>query len=183
MGPLTLWWLAASSPRRFFAELEPLTARIPRAGRIAFLSLLTFSLVFTLGVARATGSDAWLPLVFAAFLGALAGFLYLWGFGSIFVQRPGALALRAWEVSGWSWTPAFFTGLSMIAPMLILPTVALPVMVLGVVVWHIAVLRAGLGVFLERSPIRTVTLYTLYIFILPLVLLGVVVWLTASLLG
>lgn len=181
MGLLTLWWMAASSPKRFFERLEPLPTQIPRAGRTAFVSMLALSLSFTVGVARATGSDAWLPFLALALFGAILVFLYFWAFGSIFVQRPGELALRAWEVSGWSWTPALFGSLSMLIPLLLLPTLALPVMLVGVLLWHLAVLRAGLSAFLGRPALRTVTLYALYIFILPLLLLGVVVWLTARL--
>ena len=180
---LRFWWLAAAAPKRFFTELEPQPPQVPRAGRTAFLSLLVLSLCVTVGVARATQSDAWLPLLTAALLGAIGSFLYLWGFGSIFVQRPGELAVRAWEVSGWSWTPALFGSLSMLVPLILLPALALPLLLVGIVIWHLITLRAGLSVFLERPAVRAVTLYALYIFVFPLLLLGVLMWLTARFLG
>jgi hypothetical protein len=144
---------------------------------------MVMSLIVTLGLARATQSDAWLPLLFAAAIGALVTFLYSWAFGSIFVQRPGPLALRAWEVTGWSWTPALFGSLSMLVPLLILPTLALPLTLIGVFVWHLAVLRAGASVFLERPGGRVVLIYALAIYGFPFALLGVLVWLTRSKLG
>ena len=178
---LTLLWLAASSPRRFFEALEPEPVRIVRAGRVAFSSLLVLSLMFIVGVARVTASDAWPPLIAAALVGAVAAFLYAWAFGSIFVQRPGSLDMRAWEVTGWSWAPALFGSLSMLVPLLVLPAVALPLLLVVVILWHCAVLRVGLSVFLGRPAGRIVTLYALFIYALPLALLGLVVWLTGQL--
>lgn len=179
-----LWsrlWAAASTPTQFFGKLEPAPSRIPHAAGYAFASLTVLALACALGVARATASDAVLPLIIFALLVSSGFFLYAWAFGSLFVQRPGTLDLRAWEVTGWSWTPALFGGLSMLVPLLVWPRLALPVTLIGVFVWHLTVLRAGLAVFLERPAWRVVTLYALFIYGLPVVLFGGVIWLASRL--
>lgn len=177
--PFTSLWRAASSPRAFFRWLEPHPPHVARGGGVAYGSLVVLGLVCTLGLARATRSDAPLLLAAVAVVGSSALFLYTWAFGSTFVQRPGALDVRAWEVSGWSWTPALFGSLSMLVPMWVFPVPTLGVTLIGVLVWHLVVLRAGLSVFLERPAYRVVTLYALYLYALPLLLLGVVVWVSA----
>jgi len=179
MGPVSLLWAAASSPRRFFGWLEPQPARILRGGGVAYLSLVAMGLACALGFARATASDAYFPLALFAVLGSSAAFLYVWAFGSAFVQRPGTLDVRAWEISGWSWTPALFGSASMLVPLWIAPVPALVVLLLGVLGWHLIVLRAGLEVFLERPATRVVTLYALFIYALPTLLLGFVTWFSA----
>ena len=173
---LTLLWRAASSPRAFFGWLEPRPTYLLQAGGVACGSLVALSLAAALGFARATASDAYLPLVTFALIGGGAFYLYAWAFGSIFLQRPGALDVRAWEVSGWSWAPALFGGLSMLVPLWVVPAPALVLTLLAVLVWHLAVLQAGLAVFLERPATKVVTLYALFIYALPLLLLAFVIW-------
>lgn len=150
--------------------------RLLQSGGVACGSLAVLSLAAALGFARATASDAYLPLITFTLIGGGAFFLYAWAFGSTFLQRPGALDVRAWEVSGWSWTPALFGGLSMLVPLWVVPVPALVLTLLAVLVWHLAVLQAGLSVFLERPANTVVTLYALFIYVLPLLLLGFVVW-------
>jgi hypothetical protein len=150
--------------------------RLFRGAGVACGSLMVLSLAAALGFARATASDAYLPLVTFALIGGGAFFLYAWAFGSTFLQRPGALDVRAWEVSGWSWTPALFGGLSMLVPLWVAPAPALAVTLPVVLVWHLVVLRAGLAVFLERPATRVVTLYALFIYALPLLLLAFTLW-------
>lgn len=176
-------WAAASSPKRFFERLETTPNRIVRAGGIAFASILATSLAVALGVVRATASDAWLPIIILAIGSAVAFFLYAWAFGSAFVQRPGTLDTRAWEVTGWSWAPALFGSLSLLIPLIAAPLIALPVLLVGVLGWHLVTLRAGLNVFLERPAYRAVTIYALSLYALPLLIFGLVVWLTGRLLN
>ncbi len=177
---LTQLWAAAASPQRFFRWLEPQSARIFRAGSIAFVSLIVLGLACMLGFVRATGSDAYLPLAGFAALGAGAALVYLWAFGSIFVQRPGALDVRAWEVVGWSWTPALFGSVAMLVPLWIFPVPALVAVLVTVLVWHLNVLRAGLNVFLDRPASTVVTLYAVFILGSPLLLLGFLAWFSAQ---
>lgn len=150
--------------------------RLFRGAGVACGSLVALSLAVALGLARATASDAYLPLAAFALIGAGAFFLYAWAFGSTFLQRPGALDVRAWEVSGWSWTPALFGSLSMLVPLWVVSAPALAVTLLIVLIWHLVVLRAGLAVFLECPATRVVTLYALFIYALPLLLLAFVLW-------
>ena len=174
-------WAAASAPKRFFEWLEPRPTRTVRAGAVAYGSLVALGLVCALALGRATRSDAPLLFVIFALVGASAFFLYAWGFGSIFVQRAGALDLRTWEVTGWSWTPALFSAASMLVPALIAPLPAFFVLIFGALAWHLLALRAGLGVFVGERATRVVTLYGLYIYALPLVLFGFVVWVSVRL--
>jgi len=169
-------WRAASSPAAFFRWLEPQPTRLLQGGGVACGSLVVLSLAAALGFARATASDAYLPLMTFALIGAGAFFLYSWAFGGIFLQRPGALDVRAWEVAGWSWTPALFVGVSMLVPLWVVPVPALVLTLLAVLVWHLTVLRAGLAIFLERPANTVVALYALFIYVLPLLLLGFIIW-------
>ena len=174
-------WAAASAPKRFFEWLEPQPTRTVRAGAVAYGSLVVLGLVCALALGRVTRSDAPLLFVIFALVGASLFFLYAWGFGSIFVQRSGTLDLRTWEVTGWCWTPALFSALSMLIPVFVFPLPAFVVLIFGTLVWHLAVLRAGLEVFLGERATRVVTLYGLYVYALPLVLFGLVVWFNAQL--
>ena len=144
------------------------------------MSLLVLGLACALGFVRATGSDAYLPLIGFAALGAVAALVYLWAFGSIFVQRPGALDVRAWEVVGWSWTPALFGSVAMLVPLWIFPVPALVAVLVTVLFWHLNVLRAGLRVFLDRPAVTVVVLYALFILGSPLLILGFLAWFSAQ---
>lgn len=175
-GLLSNLWRSASAPLRFFRLLEAHPPRLLRAALVAYGALVVLGLACALGFARATASDAPLPLAAFGTVGATALFLYGWAFGSIFLQRPGALDGRAWEVSGWSWTPALFGSLSLLLPLWFFPVPALALLLGGVWLWHLRVLSAGLSVFLERPARGVVTLYALFIYVLPLALLGFVVW-------
>ena len=179
-GFLRQLWAAASAPERFFRWLEPQPTRTARGGAVAYGSMVALSLVCALSLGRLTRSDA--PLLFAVFaiVGASGFFLYAWGFGSIFVQRAGALELRTWEVTGWCWTPALFGAVSMLLPLFFFPLPALIAALLGVLVWHFVTLRAALRVFLGKKATRVVTMYGLYVYALPLVLFGLVVWFSAQ---
>lgn len=176
----TQLWAAAASPQRFFRWLEPLPGRIVRGGAVALLSLIVLGLACALGFVRATGSDAYLLLAGLAIIGGCAALVYLWAFGSIFVQRPGALDVRAWEVVGWSWTPALFGSLAMLVPLWTFPVPALVAVLVVVPFWHLNVLGVGLTVFLERPATKVVTFYALFIFGLPLLLLVFLVWFSAQ---
>ena len=183
LGFLRQLWAAASVPKRFFEWLEPQSTRTVRAGAAAYGSLVVLSFVCALALGRATRSDAPLLFIILALVGATSFFLYAWGFGSIFVQRAGALDLRTWEVTGWCWTPAFFSAASMLIPAFIAPLPTFFVLIFGVLAWHLTVLRAGLEVFVGKRAARVVTLYGLYVYALPLVLFGFVVWVSARLSG
>ena len=174
---LTLFWTSASAPKRFFGWLESQPPRILRGALTAYGSLLTLGLVAAFGLGRATESDAALLLAVFAVVGSSALYAWVWAFGSVFVQRPGTLDLRAWEVTGWSWTPAFFGAIAMLVPIFILPAPAVAALFVGVLIWHLVTLRAGLAVFLGARAARVVTIYALYIYVLPVAILGLVVWL------
>lgn len=174
---LTLLWTSASAPKRFFGWLESQPPHIFRGALVAYGGLLTLGLVAAFGLGRATRSDAALLLAVFAVVGSSALYVWVWAFGSVFVQRPGGLELRAWEVTGWSWTPAFFGAAAMFVPILVLPAPAVAALFVGVLVWHLVALRAGVAIFLGARAARVVTLYALYIYVLPLAILGLVVWL------
>ncbi len=182
-GFLRQLWAAASAPERFFRWLEPQPTRTVRGGAVAYGSLIVFGLACALGLARLTRSDAPLLFVILALGGSSSFFLYAWGFGSIFVQRAGALDLRTWEVTGWCWTPALFGALSLLLPLYFFPLPALALALFGVLVWHFVTLHAALRVFLGRKATRVVTIYGLYVYALPLVLFGLVVWFSAQFLA
>ena len=93
-GFLRQLWVAASAPKRFFSWLEPQPNRTVRGGAVAYGSMVALSLACALALGRLTRSDAPLLFVILALLAASGFFLYAWGFGSIFVQRAGALELR-----------------------------------------------------------------------------------------
>ncbi len=175
---LTLFWTSASAPKRFFGWLESQPPYILRGALVAYGSLLSLGLVAAFGLGRATQSDAALLLAVFAVVGSSALYAWVWAFGSVFVQRPGTLDLRAWEVTGWSWTPALFGAVAMLVPILVLPAPAVAALCIGVLIWHLVALRAGLAVFLGARAARVVTIYALYIYVLPLAILGLVVWLT-----
>ncbi len=161
-------WSAASAPRRFFTWLEPQDARILRAFTVAFCSYLVYALTLALAFIRSSGSNAYLP-IFALALGVGAlQLLFFWGLGGVSLQRPGSLDVRAWEVAGWSWTPAFFVGVSMLPALLVVPMLGFVLSVGLLLVWHLAVLRYGLQVFLERAVWPVVTIYALLVIVLPL---------------
>jgi hypothetical protein len=172
----TLLWRAASSPRRFYRWLDAQPPHLVRASGVAYGAMVALGLGCALGFARATASDAPLLLAVLGVAGASALFLYGWAFGSIFLQRPGALDGRTWEVSGWSWAPALFGSLSLLLPLWVFPVPALALLLGGVWLWHLRVLSVGLSVFLERPAGGIATLYALFIYLLPLALLGFVVW-------
>lgn len=109
-------------------------------------------------------------LLFALLFGGV-GFGYAWGFSSLFVQRPGELDVRAWEVSGWSWSVGLFAALSLLVPLLVFPLPALAVLLAGTLLWHLGVLRVGLSVFLGRPAWRVVVLYALFVYGFPLLIL------------
>ena len=178
-GFLRQLWVAASAPKRFFSWLEPQPNRTVRGGAVAYGSMVALSLACALALGRLTRSDAPLLFVILALLAASGFFLYAWGFGSIFVQRAGALELRTWEVTGWCWTPALFGALSMLIPLFFFPLPALVAALFGVLCWHLATLRAGLEVFVGKRATRVVTLYGLYVYALPLVLFSFVLWFSA----
>ena len=161
-------WSAASAPRRFFERLEPQDARIFRAFGVAFLSYLFYALVLALAFVRSSGSNAYLPIFTIALAVGALQLLFFWGLGGISLQRPGSLDVRAWEVAGWSWTPAFFVGVSMLPALLVVPLLGFILSAGFLLTWHLAVLRHGLQVFLERSVWRVVTLYALLVIALPL---------------
>lgn len=161
-------WSASSAPRRFFTLLEPRDARILKAFTVAFFSYLFYALTLALAFIRSSGSNAYLPL-FALALGVgAAQLLFFWGLGGVSLQRPGSLDVRAWEVAGWSWTPAFFVGVSMLPALLVVPTLGFVLSATFLLVWHLAVLRSGLQVFLERAVWRVVAVYALLVIALPL---------------
>lgn len=174
---LILLWTSASAPKRFFGWLETQPPRILRGALVAYGSLLLLGLVTAFGVGRATQSDAALLLAVFAMVGSSAFFAWAWAFGSVFVQRPGTLDLRAWEVTGWSWTPTLFGAIAMFVPILVLPAPALIATFIGVLVWHLVALQAGLAVFLGARAARVVIIYALYIYVLPVAIFGLVVWL------
>ncbi len=179
-GFLRQLWAAASAPERFFGWLEPQPIRTVRGGAVAYGSIVALSLACALALSRLTRSDA--PLLFTIFavVGASAFFLYAWAFGSIFVQRAGALDLRTWEVTGWCWTPALFGAVSMLIPLFLFPLPALVAALVGVLAWHFVTLRAALRVFLGKRATRVVTMYGLYVYALPVALFALVVWFSAQ---
>ncbi|ADI14336.1 hypothetical protein Trad_1213 [Truepera radiovictrix DSM 17093] len=164
-------WRAASAPRAFFGALEPQPPRIPRAALAAALGFAALALALGLGFLRATASDAYAPVLLFALLFGGVGFGYAWGFSSLFVQRPGELDVRAWEVSGWSWSVGLFAALSLLVPLLVFPLPALAVLLAGTLLWHLGVLRVGLSVFLGRPAWRVVVLYALFVYGFPLLIL------------
>lgn len=169
-------WRAASAPRAFFEQLEPQPPRILRAARAAALGFAAAALAGGVGFLRATASDALVPvLLFALLLGG-AGFGYAWGFSSLFVQRPGALDVRAWEVSGWSWSPGLFAALSLLVALFVFPLPALALLLAGTLVWHLWVLRIGLSVFLGRPAWRVLVFYALFVYAFPGTLFLGLIW-------
>jgi hypothetical protein len=174
-------WRAASAPRAFFEALEPQPPQILRAARAAALGFAAAALAGGFGFLRATASDAYLPvLLFALLLGGV-WLGYAWGFSSLFVQRSGELDVRAWEVSGWSWSVGLFVALSLLVPLLVFPLPAFGALLVGTLLWHLNVLRVGLAVFLGRPAWRAVVLYALFVYGFPLLVLGGLFWLLAPL--
>ena len=161
-------WSAASAPRRFFVWLEPQNTRILKAFGVALMSYLVYAFCLTLAFVRSSGSDAYAPIFALALAVGAAQLLFFWGLGGISLQRPGALDVRAWEVAGWSWTPAFFVGVSMLPALLVVPMLGFVLSIGFLLAWHLAVLRSGLQVFLERAVWRIVTVYALLVIVLPL---------------
>ena len=163
-------WRSASAPRAFFERLEPHDARILRALGVALFGYLFFALSLALAFIRSSGSNAYLPIFAFALAVGVGQLLFFWGLGGVVLQRPGALDVRAWEVAGWSWAPALFVGISMLPALLVVPTLGFVLSVPFLLVWHLATLRSGLQVFLERAVWRVVALYTALVIVLPLAL-------------
>lgn len=152
-------WRAASAPHPFFVNLD---AEHPKLVRALGVALLSFEVgAVTLGVAflRATGSNAYGPVLLVAVLLGVAQALSSVGVGGLLVQSLGRLDLRAYELVAWSWTSAFFTGVSLLPAAVLAPTLSAVVGLVMAVVWHLNLLRVGLEVAAGGRVKRTLLLY------------------------
>jgi hypothetical protein len=170
-------WQAASAPGRFFADLEArefevkhiLPAALAGVGAYLFAALWV-----GLAVARATQSELIVVLAAAAVVGVVQG-TSLWAFCGLIVQWLGKLDLRAYELSGWSWTPAAFAALSLALPLVVFPLLAILLLVLGSVSWHFAALRQGLIAFRSQRVGVILLVYFAAMYAFPLGLAGLLV--------
>lgn len=166
---ITDMWRAASVPKSFFERLATTTddLNVRRTAAVLSLSFIIGFLFLALAFIRLSESNAYGLILGAALLLGLVEGLFLWLLGSLIVQVSSKLDLRAWELVGWSWTPAFFTGLSLIPAALIAPGLTMILGLLTALVWQLVVLRAGLSVFAEAKVWRTLIVYVGVSYLLP----------------
>lgn len=174
-------WRAASAPRRFFSALEERESEVKHIlpAALAGVGAYLFAALWVgVAVARATQSELPVVLAAAAVIGVVQG-TSLWAFCGLIVQWLGKLDLRAYEVSGWSWTPVGFAALSLVLPLILLPLPAILLLVIGAVSWHFAVLRQGLIAFHSQRVGLSLLVYFAAMYAFPLGL----AWLLVTALG
>jgi hypothetical protein len=112
-------------------------------------------------------------------------YLFLWGLGGLLLQQPAGLNIRAWELAGWSWSPALFTALSLTPAALLVFISPLPpgllalLMLVGVVItiiWHVRTISVGLQYFVGKRQPQRLIWYIGLLFVLPLVPFGWLMW-------
>jgi hypothetical protein len=173
---IELLWRAASTPTWFFSYLEELEANLIRAALSGLACYLVASLGVSLGLMVVTGSKVLQPfLVFGALIGTLQ-YGFFWSLGGLILQQPNDLELRAWELTGWSWSIALFVTLSLLPAAVLIAISPLPngiialLISVGVLVaftWHVWVIRAGLKYFTNSGQPKRLAWYVGLLFVLP----------------
>jgi hypothetical protein len=174
LSPLALRrsWRAASTPGDFFADL-PDAPRVASATIPALLSVAAGALILAWAIARATSSDAWLPILLLVVPGLLIYSATLWLLGGLVLSRAAELDLRGWEIAAWAWVPTGFLALSLLPVVAVFPVTSLMLGTLGLPVWHLTVVHAGLARFAPAGGRRALLLYALVILAAPLTVMGV----------
>lgn len=164
-------WRAVSHPAAFFASLgdEP---RLAPALASAAVSAAIGSLVAGVLLARATGSDAWLPFLLGAPALALPYLAIVTLLGALTLMRPAGMDLRAFEVVAWAWVPSGVLALSLLPIGLFAPWPTLAGAAAMLPPWHLWLVWRGTDAYAVARPRTAVALYVAAVFGLPTALLA-----------
>lgn len=167
--PAPIWrraWRAASLPGAFFAELDD-EPRLGPALRAAFASGAIGAAAAGLLLARATGSDAWLPFVLMVPVVALPYLAIVTLLGALTLMRPAGMDLRAFEVIAWAWVPSGMLALSVLPIGWLVPWPALASAGLLLPPWHLWLVWRGTQVHAVANARVAFVLYVVAVFGLP----------------
>lgn len=182
---LTQLWRVATLPKAFFAQLDDREVNLARAFWLGFGCYVTASLIAAFALLLLTNSQGVSLFLLSGLLISSVQYLFFWGLGGLLLQQPEGLDIRAWELSGWSWSPALFTALSLIPAATLVLISPLPrallalLMVVGVitaVVWHVRTVSLGLMYFVGRYQPKRLLWYVGLLFILPFAPFGWLLW-------
>lgn len=182
---LTQLWQVATLPKAFFAHLDEREISLARAFWAGFGCYASSSLLFALTLLLLTNSQGYSLFLLSGVLIGSFQYLFFWGLGGLLLQQPAGLDIRAWELSGWSWSPALFTAVSLVPAGVLVLISPLPrelLALLGVVgvvvtvVWHVRTVAAGLVYFVGKKQPQRLAWYVGLLFILPLAPFGWVLW-------
>lgn len=180
MNALRRAWLAASHPRAFFDGLDERPALGPAAVAVA-VSGVVGGLAAAVVAARATASDAWLPLLLAGPALVVPYLALLTLLGGLVLMRPAGLDLRAWEIAAWSWVPIGFLAASLTPIALVAPLPAALVAASLVPAWHLWLVWRGTRAHAVHGARGAVVLYGATVFVAPLALVAFTVAILSTL--
>jgi hypothetical protein len=182
---LSQLWRVATLPKAFFAQLNDDEVSLAKAFWSGFVCYVPASLLFALALLLLTRSQGVsLFLLTSLFVSSLQ-YLFFWGLGGLILQQPHGLDIRAWELSGWSWSPALFVALSLVPAGLLVLISPLPrdmlalLMAVGAcaaVIWHVRTVNVGLIYFVNRRQPQRLMWYVGLLFLLPLAPFGWLLW-------
>jgi len=182
---LTQLWRVATLPKAFFAHLDDQEVNLARAFWLGFSCYVTASLIAAFALLLLTNSQGVSLFLLSGLLISSMQYLFFWGLGGLLLQQPEGLDIRAWELSGWSWSPALFTALSLIPAAILVLISPLPrallafLMVVGIitaVVWHVRTVSLGLLYFVGRYQPKRLLWYVGLLFFLPFAPFGWLLW-------
>lgn len=182
---LSQLWRVATLPKAFFAQLDDQEVNLARAFWLGFGCYVTASLIAAFALLLLTNSQGVSLFLLLGLVIGSAQYLFFWGLGGLLLQQPAGLDIRAWELSGWSWSPALFTALSLMPAALLVLISPLPrsllalLMVAGglaTIIWHVRTVALGLVYFVGRLQPQRLMWYVGLLFILPLAPFGWVLW-------
>jgi hypothetical protein len=169
-------WYAAFSADSWFRSLDSADGNLRLAALVLAVSWSAAALAASVALVQTTGSGAYLSVLAFAFAGVLLQGAVLWGAGGFVTYAVGELGVRAFELTGWSWTPLFFISLVMLPAALLAPAIALIVGVPAGLIWHLTVLRKGLEWFGAQRPLLVMLTYIIFVYVLPLGIAGFLVF-------
>jgi hypothetical protein len=167
---LRLAWRAISHPRAFYAGLDD-RPQLPLALAVMGVSVLLGAAILALLALRATGSDAWAPVLLGLPVAILVHVATVTLLGGLTLMLPAGLDLRAFEIVAWAWVPAGALGASLLPIGLFAPWATLIGGVLALLpAWHLWMVWRGLEVHALRGRRAAFLFYVLAVFAFPTVL-------------
>jgi hypothetical protein len=174
-------WRAVSHPRAFFAGLDD-RPQLPLALAVMGVSVLAGSAILALLALRATGSDAWAPILLGVPVALLVHVATVTLLGGLTLMLPAGLDLRAFEIVAWSWVPAGALAVSLLPIGLLAPWSTLFGGVLVVLpAWHLWMIWRGLEVHALRARRAAFLFYVLAVYAFPTLLVVFTAWVLSRL--